>query len=107
MSLFSELTSTAVEAQGIFIDMTGEGEFIITGDSTTYSGVLNEFDAMDPLTPAAIKTIRMLKIKATKAQFSAPPSSAPRTTLTVKGVKWTITSITDTPLFYFFNCKPV
>lgn len=107
MSLFADMTSAALLAQDTLTEITGEGSFTITGDSTTYTGVFNEINESDPLTPTGIKTIRMLTIMATKDQFNAAPSAAPRVTITAKGSKWVLQSTTDMPLHYRLTCRPL
>lgn len=109
MNLAPVIAHAAKYAQGILAplgDPAGVGEFTIAGDTTTYVGVLNEFDATDPLDPTGIKNLRYLTIEALRTQFSSAPSASPRKTLTAKGRTWVIQSTTDHPNFYKFTCRP-
>lgn len=107
MSLFADMKSAALLAQDTLTEITGEGTFTISGDSTSYTGVFNEINESDPLTPSGIKTIRLLTIMATKDQFTAAPQAAPRHTVVAKGTTWILQSTTDMPLHYRLTCRPL
>lgn len=107
MSYQDLLASAAAQAQTVLAEMCGDGTFTISGDSTEYTGVINEFNELDPLTPSGIKQVRQLTILATKAQFTTAPSAAPRRSLVVKGITWSVQSVTDFPLHYRFTCRPI
>ena len=118
MNLAPIIAHAARTAQGILAplgDPDGEGEFTVTGDASayTYVGVFNEFDATDPLDPTGIKQIRLLTIRALKAQKNSAHETAlalclkaaPRRTLTAKTKSWTIQSVSDQPNFYGVTCR--
>lgn len=108
MNLSALLAQAAAQAQTILAPIcepTGLGVFTFSGSD--YTGTFNEQDEQDPLDATGIRRIRFLYIYATKAQFSASPAGAPRTTLTAKGATWSVQSITDQPQHYRFTCRPV
>lgn len=107
MSLADTLASAAAQAQSVLAELTGEGTFTLSGDATEYTGVFNEFNELDPLTPTGIKQVRQLTIVATKAQFTTAPSAAPRRSLTAKGITWSVQSVTDMPQHYRLTCRPI
>lgn len=97
------------EAQTILAPMcdSADGAFTLsTAEGSTFYGVMNEQDELDPMDHTGIKRIRFLFVYATAAQFTTAPSAAPRCTLTAKGRNWSVQAVTTLPQHYRIICRP-
>lgn len=101
--LSTTLTAAAAEAQRLLApaaDPTNSGEFTIAGDSTTYTGVIEEDPNMLIPTPNGLEKVYGIKVMATRAQFSSAPVATNRPKLTARGKTWNLTSVSPGAYHY-------
>jgi len=109
MSLASLLRTAATQAQGVLAQLAGAttssaSNFTLNG--TTYQGVVVEVSAQVPVSVTGYEIIRELRITATRDQFAAKPSAAPRLPVTALGVNWYLTNVEEGAVHYTLTCKP-
>lgn len=95
----AQIANAATTAQSIL----GE-TFSIAGDSTEYSGVMEEIDNTLPPGVTGYEVKRTLMITATSAQFSSAPTAATRKKVTARGSVWTMSAVRPGPFHYHLTC---
>lgn len=100
-SFSAQLTAAAATAQTVL----GE-TFTIEGDTTTYTGVVDEREGLLPATINGLELVKELIITCTKAQFTSAPSAAGRPKVTVRSTTWTMTAVRNGPFHYHLTCVP-
>lgn len=109
MSLAALLTRAATTAQRTLASMDGAAASTSTNftlNGTAYQGVIVEGTALTEPTATGYEVIKELRITATRDQFAAKPSAAPRLPVTALGGDWYLTAVGESSLHYFLTCRP-
>lgn len=110
MSFASILATAAKSAERTLAPMcdpSGEGEFTLSSHSgSTFVGVIEELDEVDPLDPAGSRRQRELVIVARADQFATAPSASPRCTAVARGSVWSVQSVTPWAHHYRITGRP-
>ena len=109
MSFNALLRTAATLAQSTLSKMAGAASATadnFTLNGTTYQGVVVEVSAQVPVSVTGYEIIRELRITATRDQFAAKPSAAPRLPVTALGASWYLTNVEEGAVHYTFTCKP-